>query len=537
MQATGGDITYDNGYKIHTFTGDGTLNVLSAGDVEVLVVAGGGGGGTWCGGGGGGGGVVHQSVHALVTKPYAITVGAGAPRATADGPGANGSNSVFDDITADGGGGGGAYPTETGQNGGSGGGGAHGNTAEGGTGVTDQGYDGGKGSTNDSSGGGGGAGEIGHDAVTTTGGTGGVGIACDISGTTKYYGGGGGGWGYSAIGVADVNGGGGDGSNQVNGEIAEDGETNTGGGGGGGWYHSFSSHGGGGGSGIVIIRYLYTGEVIVPDHLHTAALLSGVPAVILSAGDMAVTVDLTVANIFIGTSIQADPLAVNPDLTPQICLHLVAPELAAQAALSAVVEQVFNIVPATLAALAVLAVSGVAQFIDDDYNITYTCSLKPIAGSGYADLILPISSFQGRFRSGDPSFLSVVVPGMDYSADIAARSTGDIAVYMVKTYRDGNRISEEIMTVDLEDIRIDEGGINQSISLSGHRTTTYSSQEVTLAGTSYKNVLNGKNRYRCSPHLYLRPGNTVTIDGETFTADEINWAMSVESQTMEVAEA
>ena len=93
------------------------------------------------------------------------------------------------------------------------------------------------------------------------------------------------------------------------------------------------------------------------------------------------------------------------------------------------------------------------------------------------------------------------------------------------------------MTVDLEDVRTDEGSQSTSITLEGHRTTTYSAKAVSLTGSSYKNIADGKTRYRCAPDLYLRPGDTVTVNGDTFTADNISIAISVDSQTMEVSEA
>jgi hypothetical protein len=48
MEATGGTITTDGDYKVHTFTSSGTFTVTKAGatgEVEYLVIAGGGGGG------------------------------------------------------------------------------------------------------------------------------------------------------------------------------------------------------------------------------------------------------------------------------------------------------------------------------------------------------------------------------------------------------------------------------------------------------------------------------------------------------------
>ena len=63
-------------------------------EAEVLVVGGGGAGGTWCGGGGGAGGVKWAAAESL-SGTLTITVGAGAPRATANGVGANGGGSAF----------------------------------------------------------------------------------------------------------------------------------------------------------------------------------------------------------------------------------------------------------------------------------------------------------------------------------------------------------------------------------------------------------------------------------------------------------
>lgn len=258
--ATGGTVSTITGYTIHTFTSSGTFTVTSGScNAQVLVVAGGGGGGTWVGAGGGGGGVVENNSYALTAQSYSVTVGQGAPRASANGTGANGDNSVFGSITAIGGGGGGAYPPMDGSSGGSGGGAVRAATP--GSGTAGQGYDGGFG-TGLISAGGGGAGGVGGNAVGDLGGVGGPGKSSSITGSTVYYGGGGGGWsfGYTATGALGGSGGGGRGSSGDNNGIpdgiqAGDGSPNTGGGGGGGWYHDYGYEGGGGGSGIVIIRY------------------------------------------------------------------------------------------------------------------------------------------------------------------------------------------------------------------------------------------------------------------------------------------
>src|SRR4051812_23609164 len=109
ISATGGTITTDGAYTVHTFTSSGDFVVTGSGNVETLVVAGGGGGGGNGGAGGGGaGGLRYDAAHAVTSTTYPITIGAGGAGGVAgvnNSFGANGSNSVFDSLTATGGGG------------------------------------------------------------------------------------------------------------------------------------------------------------------------------------------------------------------------------------------------------------------------------------------------------------------------------------------------------------------------------------------------------------------------------------------------
>jgi hypothetical protein len=76
--ATGGLITTDGSYKVHTFTSSGTFVITQAASVfDILLVAGGGGGGHDVGGGGGAGGLLYLTGISLDPGSYAITVGAG----------------------------------------------------------------------------------------------------------------------------------------------------------------------------------------------------------------------------------------------------------------------------------------------------------------------------------------------------------------------------------------------------------------------------------------------------------------------------
>jgi len=341
--------------------------------------------------------------------------------------------------------------------------------------------------------------------------------------------------------------------------------------------------------------YLIT--AITPDPLSVSAVLSGTLGVTLPSSELSAATDLDVSKIDYGYFLSPDPLESTAGLSASLSHALPSTELqtttgitatltpimpapflevsaaldvsdinygfflipdpfAASAAMSASMAHIlpsssFGVtssmsakthigIPATMSVTADLSVPGIVFIATSDYIITYLCYLTPQEGSIYDAIALPISSFQGRFKSGDPSYLSCVIPGSDYATAISDRNDPvnppELSVYMRKTFSDGNVITEQIMAVDLEDTTIDEGSTSYSITLSGHRTTTYSAKAITLTGASYKNLTGGKTRYRCAPDLYLRPGDTVTVNGDTFTADNISIAISVDSQTMEVSE-
>jgi hypothetical protein len=298
ITATGGTITNDGNFKVHTFTGPGTFTVCSVGnaagsnEVSYMVVAGGAGAGGDSGGAGGAGGfregktpqcTYTQSPIActsgsnnglpVTATGYPVTVGGGGSAGTGAPPsgsptrGGDGSPSTFagtTSITSTGGGGGGSRPSVNGGPGGSGGG-ARTQAGSAGAGNTPpvspaQGFDG-AGATptpGGNSGGGGGATALGVYAPDcSAGGPGGAGATTSINGTPTAFAGGGGGGGSTSpenVGGTGGAGGGGNGSQGAAPATGNSGTANTGGGGGGG---GDDATGGAGGSGIVIIRYKF----------------------------------------------------------------------------------------------------------------------------------------------------------------------------------------------------------------------------------------------------------------------------------------
>lgn len=276
-KATGGIISYVNGYWVHTFTSSGTFTpTQNLSNVEYLVVAGGGAGSVNIGGGGGaggyrssvvgessGGGASAESRLSLTSGTnYTVTVGAGGTKASFPTKGSNGSDSVFGSITAVGGGAGAVGSSSNSANsGGSGGGGALSPGTANGSGTANQGYAGGAGAGSISTGGaggGGGAGQAGSANGTRVSGKGGDGVTSSITGTAVTRAGGGGGGGGSSQNITVGAGGAGGGTSGGAGADALNAAANTGAGGGGGGVNSSDSVGyaaGNGGSGIVVVRY------------------------------------------------------------------------------------------------------------------------------------------------------------------------------------------------------------------------------------------------------------------------------------------
>lgn len=237
-----------------------------------------------------GGGTAATATLALTGgTPYIVTVGEGGTKAA-------GSNSVFYNITSNGGGSGGGAGSSSGYpggNGGSGGGGSGGSySSSGGTGDAGQGYAGGRSGANTGGsgypgGGGGGASARGQSLARSqdNGGTGGNGVIVNILNSTNaassyigevsssdvYYAGGGGGSTYTTTLGAGGLGGGADGQRYLTAQVTNNGTTNTGGG--GGAQNSI------GGSGVVVLRYATadvtsfttSGSLITPSATDTLA--------------------------------------------------------------------------------------------------------------------------------------------------------------------------------------------------------------------------------------------------------------------------
>ena len=170
-------------------------------------------------------------------------------------------------------------------------------------------------------------------------------------------------------------------------------------------------------------------------------------------------------------------------------------------------------------------------------QVRYICTLTK---AGQDDLIIPMKSFQGRLKDGDPTYLSIIIPnGKDYAADIALRMDGALTIVREGVQEDGAVKSDQIVSVTLEEIRQDRGADSSSLTLSGHETITYTTgqKRMALEGASYRAEYSGKRRFRCRFDQELRPGDIAQIKAteEEMTVGEISYQVSPTVTGMEVA--
>jgi hypothetical protein len=182
-----------------------------------------------------------------------------------------------------------------------------------------------------------------------------------------------------------------------------------------------------------------------------------------------------------------------------------------------------------------------SEFLRDNkdlFVITYFCTLTG-AADGEADAVLPIQSFQARKRDGEDTYVSAVIPGIDYLDEISDRPNGQIVIEMAYFSGGSELLREEILRVDLENVRYDKGARSRAVTISGHRTESFAVNLVDLEKPSYKYLSEGKLRYRFPiPNPWLNPGDTCRVlsEGDEFRVDYITYIVSDAQKFMEVSE-
>jgi len=179
-----------------------------------------------------------------------------------------------------------------------------------------------------------------------------------------------------------------------------------------------------------------------------------------------------------------------------------------------------------------------ATLYDIESVISLSTARYKLVLSGSPDIEIPINTFTGRLRDGEPTYLQVTIPDVNWAEEIATRSDGELKIDLLYVY--GGEVIKRgtIATADLETIRVDKGGTNKTITLSGHKTTSFTPGTLDLTNSTYRRLSGGKIMHRlAAPDFDLTPGSTVNISGDTFIVGLISYTVSADYKNIEITEA
>jgi len=176
-------------------------------------------------------------------------------------------------------------------------------------------------------------------------------------------------------------------------------------------------------------------------------------------------------------------------------------------------------------------------------QVVYICTVTG-AENGLPDLVLPISSFQSRRRSGTDSYLKVTSPSLELYDAAAARPDGDVVVTLAHLVNGTVIPQGEVARVNFGDLGFSKEANAQTVTLSGTKQVTYASPKA-VAPTSATSLSLSGGKWRAGiaiPDISINPGDTVTVGSASFVAGLITTSVSIDSNgnvrsTMGLSEA
>lgn len=158
---------------------------------------------------------------------------------------------------------------------------------------------------------------------------------------------------------------------------------------------------------------------------------------------------------------------------------------------------------------------------------------------GLEAIELPIASFQATIRAGNPTFLSAVCPDPDYFVAAEARRAagGWMTLQMAWIWRGSEVARETLSTVDLDDVRLDEGPRGGSVTVDGRRVETYLPKTIEIRDVRSGGQTPAGVFYRCRVDMLARPGDLATIGEDQFTVGTIQYVVGVLDEYMDIRQA
>ncbi len=167
----------------------------------------------------------------------------------------------------------------------------------------------------------------------------------------------------------------------------------------------------------------------------------------------------------------------------------------------------------------------------------YECRIQC---DGFDDFIVPVSAFSSRLRLGYPSYSEITIPGLQHFTAVTALSDGYFVVSAIISKDGEDLLREDIFRAPIDKMTITGNQSLQHMVLSGTRPAEENPgpQTAPLRGIVYRSLSYGKLALRAAvTDLYLKPGDTVTYDGDSFTARTITHSFSSTGSFMEVRES
>lgn len=167
-------------------------------------------------------------------------------------------------------------------------------------------------------------------------------------------------------------------------------------------------------------------------------------------------------------------------------------------------------------------------------RITYKVVLS---ADGFADLEVPMSSWQATVQSGAQSYLQAVIPAAAavYS-DILDRQGGTFTVSRcVALGATGETQCQVMASAPLSTVRYDRGATNATVSISGYWTEEESSGHTATLSDVRTVSITSTTRVRTAIDWSLRPGHVANADDQTIDPVRyINYYVSPADEYMDV---
>jgi hypothetical protein len=161
---------------------------------------------------------------------------------------------------------------------------------------------------------------------------------------------------------------------------------------------------------------------------------------------------------------------------------------------------------------------------------------------GTPDLVVPISSINGRLRSAGQSTITVVCPdGINYVSGILERIANGFYITLIETYLDGTQAQTDSEIFTGISPNHDRGARNFSVTLTGYSTLTFPSlpRRINIQGVQYQAMqANGSRRVRAGLDKDFLPNDIALLpSGEEIIVDAVTYLIGTRQMSMELTEA